>query len=225
MQVSVLPNRLTQVGERRTASRCSESRKEVFCSLSRPPSIFGRDPIAIKAVVGMCRILVVDDHEPVRRKIQTLLGSRKGWFVCGEAADGLQAVKEAKSLRPDLIIMDVSMPKMNGLEASRIILREVRESRIRIISQNDPAIVRRQAARSAPTGLSRNRPFTAILLQPLNVYFPAMANRKAKRQVKAPPSSDSAVSGIAEFDSILRGGFPRNRMCLLQGPPGSGKRP
>lgn len=93
----------------------------------------------------MCRILVVDDHEPVRRRIQTLLGSRKGWFVCGEAADGLQAVKEAKSLRPDLIIMDVSMPKMNGLEAARIILREVRESRILIVSQNDPAIVRRQA--------------------------------------------------------------------------------
>ena len=93
----------------------------------------------------MCRILVVDDNEPVRRSIQSLLGSRKGWFVCGEAADGLQAVAEAKSLRPDLIIMDVSMPNMNGLEATRVILREVRESRILIISQNDPAIVRRQA--------------------------------------------------------------------------------
>jgi DNA-binding NarL/FixJ family response regulator len=92
----------------------------------------------------MCRILVVDDNELVRRSIQTLLGSRKGWFVCGEAADGLQAVKEAKSLRPDLIIMDVSMPKMNGLDAARIILREVCESRILIISQNDPDIVRRQ---------------------------------------------------------------------------------
>ena len=93
----------------------------------------------------MFRILVVDDNEPVRRSIQTLLGSRKGWLVCGEAADGLQAVKEAKSLRPDLIIMDVSMPKLNGLEATRIIRREVCESRILIISQNDPAIVRRQA--------------------------------------------------------------------------------
>ena len=50
-----------------------------------------------------------------------------------------------------------------------------------------------------------------------------MANRKPKRQVKTQPASGSAVSGIAEFDSILRGGFPRNRMCLLQGPPGSGK--
>jgi len=73
----------------------------------------------------MCRILIVDDSEPVRRNIQTLLGSRKGWLVCGEAADGLQAVEEAKSLRPDLIIMDVSMPNMNGLDAAKIILREV----------------------------------------------------------------------------------------------------
>ena len=93
----------------------------------------------------MVRILVVDDHEPVRRSIQTLLGSRQGWCVCGEAADGLRAVEEAKSLHPDLIIMDVSMPNMNGLDAARIILREVHDSRILIISQNDPDIVRREA--------------------------------------------------------------------------------
>ena len=101
----------------------------------------------------MSRILVVDDHEPVRRSIQALLGARKGWVVCGEA-DGLQAVEEAKSMRPDVIIMDVSMPKMNGLDAARIILREVRESRILIISQNDPAIVRRQALEARAHGFS-----------------------------------------------------------------------
>ena len=50
-----------------------------------------------------------------------------------------------------------------------------------------------------------------------------MANRKPKRQVRIQPTTNSAVSGIPELDSILRGGFPRNRMCLLQGPPGSGK--
>lgn len=93
----------------------------------------------------MVRILVVDDHEPVRRSLQTLLGSHQGWLICGEAAYGLQAVREAKSLRPDLIIMDVSKPNLNGLEATRIIRREVCESRILITSQNDPAIVRRQA--------------------------------------------------------------------------------
>jgi DNA-binding NarL/FixJ family response regulator len=100
----------------------------------------------------MCRILIVDDNEPVRRMIQALLGSRKGWFICGEAADGLEAVKEAKSLRPDLIIMDVSMPNMSGVDAARIILREVRECRILIISQNDPAIVRRQACEARAHG-------------------------------------------------------------------------
>ncbi len=55
-------------------------------------------------------------------------------------------------MRPDLIIMDVSMPNMNGLDAARIILREVRESRILIISQNDPAIVRRQAVEARAHG-------------------------------------------------------------------------
>ena len=78
----------------------------------------------------MVRILVVDDHAPVRRSTQSLLGSREGWLVCGEAADGLQAVEQAKLLRPDLIIMDVSMPNMNGLDATQIILREIREARI-----------------------------------------------------------------------------------------------
>ena len=93
----------------------------------------------------MCRILIVDDYEPVRRSIQSLLGSHKEWCICGEAADGIQAVDQAKSLRPDLVIMDVSMPNMNGLDAARIILREVGESRVLIISQNDLEIVRRQA--------------------------------------------------------------------------------
>ena len=103
-------------------------------------------------VIEMVRILVVDDHAPVRRSIRTVLGSRKGWLVCGEAADGLQAVEEAKSLRPDLIIMDVSMPNLNGLKAAKIILREVGASRILIISQNEPAIVRRQALEVSAQG-------------------------------------------------------------------------
>lgn len=99
----------------------------------------------------MCRILVVDDNEPVRKGIQTLLGSRNDWFVCGEADDGLQAVKEARLLRPDLIVMDVSMPNMNGLEATRIILHEHPETRV-LIGQNDPDIVRRQTVEARAHG-------------------------------------------------------------------------
>jgi DNA-binding NarL/FixJ family response regulator len=92
----------------------------------------------------MCRILIVDDHLVIRQKIRGLLHSREGWSVCGEAEDGLQAVEQAKQLRPDLILMDVSMPNMNGVDATKIIRRDVSESLILIMSQNDPAIVRRQ---------------------------------------------------------------------------------
>jgi len=91
-------------------------------------------------------ILIVDDHEIVRQSLRSLLSSRPEWKVCGEAADGLQAVEKAKTLRPDVVLMDISMPGMNGLEATRILRRELPESKIIIISQNDAEVTRRQAA-------------------------------------------------------------------------------
>jgi PAS domain S-box-containing protein len=91
------------------------------------------------------RILLVDDQEPIRRGLRTLLESRSDWSICGEAADGAEAVAKARELRPDVILMDLSMPRMNGLDATRIIRREVPESKVVIVSQNDPTVVRRQA--------------------------------------------------------------------------------
>ena len=63
------------------------------------------------------RILVADDHEIVRRGLVSLLKSHAGWDVCGEAQDGREAVDKAKALRPDIIILDIGMPNLNGLEA------------------------------------------------------------------------------------------------------------
>jgi CheY-like chemotaxis protein len=88
---------------------------------------------------SMRNVLIVDDHEPIRRGVRRLLSSDPEWSVCGEAGDGVQAIEQAKQLHPDLIIMDVSMPKMNGVEATKIIRRDVGKSRILMISQNDPA--------------------------------------------------------------------------------------
>ncbi len=96
--------------------------------------------------MGSLRILIVDDHETVRRGVRDLLSSRRDWVVCGEAGDGFEAVEKAKSLRPDVVLMDISMPRMNGVEATKIIRREVPESKVIIVSQNDPAVVSRQAA-------------------------------------------------------------------------------
>ena len=71
------------------------------------------------------RILIVDDHDLVRRQVRSLLSDYPNFEVCGEAADGLDAIEKAKSLRPDLVLMDISMPRMNGLEATKVIRREL----------------------------------------------------------------------------------------------------
>ena len=73
-----------------------------------------------------------------------MLSARRDWCVCGEAANGLEAIEKAKQLQPDVVLMDVSMPRMNGLDATRILRRELPESKIVIVSQNDPTIIRRQ---------------------------------------------------------------------------------
>ena len=82
----------------------------------------------------------MDDNEAVLRELRALLLLHPGWLVCGEGVDGLEAVENTKSLRPDVVLMDISMPPMNGVEATRIIRREVPESKVILISQNDPTM-------------------------------------------------------------------------------------
>jgi len=65
------------------------------------------------------RILIVDDHEVVRQGIRTILRSRPQWEVSGEAVNGKDAIEKAKALDPDVIIMDITMPEMSGIEATR----------------------------------------------------------------------------------------------------------
>ncbi|HEV2396583.1 MAG TPA: response regulator transcription factor, partial [Candidatus Sulfotelmatobacter sp.] len=86
------------------------------------------------------------------------------WSVCGEASDGLDALEKAKSLCPDLIIMDISMPVMDGVEATQIIRREVPTAKVLVLSQNDPGILARQAAAADAHGfLSKSELFRDLL--------------------------------------------------------------
>lgn len=81
-----------------------------------------------------CCILVADDHEVVRRGIVALLEAQPGWTVCGQAVNGREAVEEAKRLKPEVVILDISMPELNGLEATRQILKVSPKTEVLIIT-------------------------------------------------------------------------------------------
>ena len=98
------------------------------------------------------RILVADDQEAIRRGIRSLLSCRSDWLICGEATDGYEAMELARELRPDVILMDLSMPRMDGIEATCLIRRELPESGVVIVSQNDPAVLSRQAQKIGAAG-------------------------------------------------------------------------
>src|SRR5437868_2466652 len=83
------------------------------------------------------RILIADDHQVVRKGIGVLLGGRPEWEICGEASNGREAVDAAARLKPDLVIMDISMPEMNGLEATRHILKDNPRIEILILSVHE----------------------------------------------------------------------------------------
>ena len=82
------------------------------------------------------RILVVDDHAAVRRGVRSLLESHEGWEVCGEATTGRDAVEESRRLRPDVIMMDLSLPELNGVDATRQILKDAPDTEVVVLTMH-----------------------------------------------------------------------------------------
>lgn len=95
--------------------------------------------------VSSARVLVVDDFEPFRQFICAELGKRPDLQVVGEASDGLKAVHKAAELKPDLILLDIALPTLNGFEAARQIRKHAPESKIIFLSQESSADVIQEA--------------------------------------------------------------------------------
>jgi DNA-binding NarL/FixJ family response regulator len=96
--------------------------------------------------------LIADDHEVVRQGIRALLETHDGWVVAGEAVTGRQAVEKARQLRPDLVIMDITMPEMNGLEATRQIRKELPEAEVLVLSVHDSEQLVREVLEAGARG-------------------------------------------------------------------------
>jgi DNA-binding NarL/FixJ family response regulator len=80
------------------------------------------------------RILIADDHDLMRRGLKSLLESHPGWSICAEAHTGREAVAKAEELRPDIVILDITMPELNGVEAARRILKASPNTEVLVLS-------------------------------------------------------------------------------------------
>src|SRR6201988_5113592 len=98
------------------------------------------------------RILVVDDHPIVRQGLKTLLEGHVGWEVIGEDSDGAEALEKARDLSPDLMVLDVTMPRMNGLEACRLRRRQPPDLKILFVTQHDSPQMMREALEAGARG-------------------------------------------------------------------------
>lgn len=100
----------------------------------------------------MLRILIADDHEIARQGIRSLLEDHPGWEVCAEAKDGREAVNMALELKPDVCLLDIGMPNLNGLDAARQILGTLPEERILILTVHDSEQVVREVLSTGARG-------------------------------------------------------------------------
>jgi len=101
---------------------------------------------------SLIRVLVVDDYEPWHRFVSTMLGEQPELRIIGEVADGLEAVQQAQGLQPDLILLDIGLPTINGLEAARRIRECAPQAKILFVSENRSSDIAEEALATGASG-------------------------------------------------------------------------
>ena len=153
------------------------------------------------------RVLVVDDHEVVRRGVSSLIKSQANYEVCGEAVDGQDAVEKARSLTPDVIVMDVSMPRLNGLEATRLIRTTLPGPEVLILSQHDSPEMVRQAFKAGALGYVVKSSIARDLLEALDSvsrHKPFFDRAISERERPGNIDSQEMLQRSAALETALR---------------------
>jgi DNA-binding NarL/FixJ family response regulator len=139
-----------------------------------------------------CRILLAHSHEIVRIGLRAILEANSRVSICGEAADGFDAIRQAHQLRPDIVVADYNIPKANGLIVSRRILRQRAGQKLLIIDVVESAAVVRRLIRAGVRGIiSMSDPASAFVnaieaLQRNRPYFPRFVERLLLEQYLSP---------------------------------------
>ncbi len=125
-------------------------------------------------------ILLVDDEKMVRSALQRLLSTPSEWNVVGEATDGRDAVSKARDLKPDVVIMDVTMPEMNGLQATPEIKRESPSTEVLIFTQHDSKQIVLEAQKAGASGylLKSQAHWLAAAVDAISQHKPFFQSRK-----------------------------------------------
>jgi len=145
-------------------------------------------------------ILVADDHPVVRHGLRALLEANAGWKIVAEASNGREAVAKVRELRPDLAILDISMPLLNGLDAAREIATHTPKTRVLILSMHDAEELIRRAVESGAQGFVRKSEAESELVAAVravlndNLFFPAVAGTALGARAGHPTASLSRLT-------------------------------
>jgi DNA-binding NarL/FixJ family response regulator len=142
---------------------------------------------------GLLRILVADDHDLVRQGLRFVLGEQPGWIVCGEAATGLDAVRSAQELRPDVVVIDIHMPGMDGLQAAREIRTANPQTEVLILTIDEGQEVLRAATEAGARGIVMKSDAARHLVAAVDslarheVFYTPQASQKIAPELADPP--------------------------------------
>ena len=127
------------------------------------------------------RIVLADDHDIVRAGLKSILAQRPDWTVCGEASNGVEAVTKVVELTPDVVILDITMPVMSGLEAAVKIRRLAQGTRIVILSMHDAVVMEGLLRLSAPDAYVSKTTASEDLVSTLNTIMERQPSVPAHR--------------------------------------------